>query len=1157
MVFARPYTHQRHYMSRTHFIILSLLHHWRGNFAVLLGAAVGTAVLTGALLVGDSLRGTLRDQALHQLNGTEFALTGPRFIHQGIADELPGKVTPAILMQGSVLAGLPGQESRAGKVSIIGVDTRFPIANPLLDGAEAVAILSAPLARTLKISKGDQIRVDLKKASAIPQASAFGRRDLKSATSTLILTVTEILPETDPANSFSLSVAPALPNIVFIPLHTLQLQIDQPGRVNALLASGQSLQSLQSALQSHLTLADFDLNVKYADRPYINVTSRRLLLEPAIVQACESSAEMLHFVPSRSLVYLANTITDEGNFALIPYSVIAGIEPNAPDRLNPLPPDIRDLKTGEIVLVDWVQECAKLGKKKAQLEFKQGDNIALKYYAPETEKSLDPDKTETANFTLKGLIPIEGAAADRDFTPDFPGLTDKASLRDWDPPFAINFDLIKPLDEAYWNAHRTTPKGYIRLEDAQRLWGSRYGNVTSVRIALAGGKQEELLIAYRTELLQTLNPSALGLKFQPVREQLLDAGNGSTDFGMLFLGFSFFLILAALMLIGLLVRLNLDRRAREIGLLRATGYPLRTVRRFLLLENTLLSTVGGIVGLAAAAGYTKLLLDLLARLWPQEGLGASLHLHITLMSLAIGFVSAVLASMIAAWWALRVISRVEPSALLKGETAPPASMPGVMKLRIPIAIVIMGILGTIGLTLYAPYLPPGEPQAGSFFGAGVMLLAAGLALLWLGLKWSPRTLSMGHGISGLARFGSRNARRNPTRSLLTAGLLAAAAFLLVAVESFRREPAKDFLDHFGGSGGYALLAEADPPFPIDPRDPHTMDQIEERLQQIYQQQGLDAIAAKKRASHNTDTLRGAKFMPFRTHAGDDASCLNLYQAIHPRILGATKELINDGGFEFQQSLAKSQDEKANPWLLLRNKPAGGAIPVFVEANTAMWMLKLELGDSFEVPDGEGNPVQLQIVGLLQDSVFQSEVLMASDSFRRLFPRDEGFGYFLIQTSREQMDAVRRILGVDLNWMVVPTEEKVATYLAVQNTYLSTFQLLGGFGLLLGVLGLGVVLLRTVWERRGELALLRAMGYRVRSLFVLVLAENVALLLLGLGLGVVAAIAAVLPHMTQGNSIPVGKLAVLLGIVLAAGLAVVAGTVLATLRAPLIPALRRE
>ena len=58
----------------------NLRFHRRANFAVLLGVAVGTAVLTGALLVGDSLRGSLRDQILKRLGGVHYAMILPRFV---------------------------------------------------------------------------------------------------------------------------------------------------------------------------------------------------------------------------------------------------------------------------------------------------------------------------------------------------------------------------------------------------------------------------------------------------------------------------------------------------------------------------------------------------------------------------------------------------------------------------------------------------------------------------------------------------------------------------------------------------------------------------------------------------------------------------------------------------------------------------------------------------------------------------------------------------------------------------------------------------------------------------------------------------------------------------------------------------------------------
>ena len=109
-------------------------------------------------------------------------------------------------------------------------------------------------------------------------------------------------------------------------------------------------------------------------------------------------------------------------------------------------------------------------------------------------------------------------------------------------------------------------------------------------------------------------------------------------------------------------------------------------------------------------------------------------------------------------------------------------------------------------------------------------------------------------------------------------------------------------------------------------------------------------------------------------------------------------------------------------------------------------------------------------------------------------------------------------------------------MAVENTYLLTFQALGGLGMLLGALGLAVVLLRSVWERRGELALLRALGFRKRMLSWLILSENGFLLILGLAGGTLAALLAVSPHLAGvGGRVPWLEIIGLLASVLTVGL----------------------
>src|SRR4051795_11665785 len=94
-------------MTLTRLLRRSLWFHRRANLALLLGVAVGTAVLTGALLVGDSLRGSLRDRALRRLGGVDYALVAPRFFRDDLRNALRAddvSVHVGLMLRGSVSA---------------------------------------------------------------------------------------------------------------------------------------------------------------------------------------------------------------------------------------------------------------------------------------------------------------------------------------------------------------------------------------------------------------------------------------------------------------------------------------------------------------------------------------------------------------------------------------------------------------------------------------------------------------------------------------------------------------------------------------------------------------------------------------------------------------------------------------------------------------------------------------------------------------------------------------------------------------------------------------------------------------------------------------------------------------------------------------------
>jgi ABC-type antimicrobial peptide transport system permease subunit len=129
---------------------------------------------------------------------------------------------------------------------------------------------------------------------------------------------------------------------------------------------------------------------------------------------------------------------------------------------------------------------------------------------------------------------------------------------------------------------------------------------------------------------------------------------------------------------------------------------------------------------------------------------------------------------------------------------------------------------------------------------------------------------------------------------------------------------------------------------------------------------------------------------------------------------------------------------------------------------------------------------------------------------------------------------------------------------VQNTYLSTFQTLGGLGLLLGTFGLATVMLRNVLERQSELALLRAVGFRERSVASLVLWENAFILLWGLIAGAGSALLATSPNLlSQGADVPWLSLAGLLALVFVTGMLAAAFAVRAAVRLPIVATLRGE
>lgn len=1043
----------------------SLAHRWRQGAALAAAFAIAVAVLAGALLIGDSMRASLARLLLSRLGQVELAATPNRLFPADLAERLDKRLSSHVAVAVlQVQASLRTREDSPPipGFTLLGVDADFQRlfpdpTLPRLTGRQVA--VSQSTARQYGLKTGDDLIILLPRSPGQADATLFAQRRADQVLRPMRLQVAAIVDDAGPAG-FGLAQDQQVPRNLLIDRRTLAEAIGQPAAASLLLIAGQAPKAApaDAAIKQTLTLTDLGLRLQAAESS-IYVQDASLLLSDASVNAATAAAKATGASAETTSVYIAITIADPSRKTSSAYAMVAGQSAD-------------DVPDGQIDLTQWLAE---------DLAAQPGDPITLDYLVPAADGSYS---TQSLSLKVRRVVPIP----DRQMVPQLEGISTAKRIDAWDAPFPVDLARVEPRDETYWDQHGPAPKAFVAMSAMRQMWhaaspgDSRY--ITGVRIQPPAGRELAATQAAAADALpRLLPPDSKGFDLRPVRQQAMTASQGSADFGMLFASMSFFIVISAGAMVATLVRLGVQQRSGELGLMLACGVSRRKTALMLGGELTLTLLAGLAIGLALAVGYARTVLRLLASGQGMPWSVPDLRVHIEPATLAAASVACLLGGIACAGLAMRGVLRQPAARLLSG--APSAGDGGARTSgRLARIVAILALAAGVAC-LFLPKWNPRISPTDAFFPAGGLLLIAGLA-------WSRAIIfsaAVGTPTAALTAktLIATNLAARPLRSLLTAGLFASASFILIGVALYRpTASAMSLTDRSSPSGGYAMKVTLMVPPGYDVSTPAGRRKLGFTAENEWQ--GVDVQSLLE--------------------AGEgDVSCLNLARPAGARILGVDARFIARGGFTVH-----TWKPSADPWQVLTQAEDDGAISIFGDAESMQWILHRSLGEIFDLPRPAGAPLRVRLAGLVEGGLFAGEVLMSRENFAREFPQAARPTVFLLDVPAGRLDAVRqsllRTMG-DFGVSAEPVEAILDRVLGVQRLYMSIFLLLGGLGLALGSVGQVAILLRQAFERRRELAIMLAQGFTRRRVGLLLAGEQATLLVAGLLIGSASAIIAAL------------------------------------------------
>jgi putative ABC transport system permease protein len=684
-------------------------------------------------------------------------------------------------------------------------------------------------------------------------------------------------------------------------------------------------------------------------------------------------------------------------------------------------------------------------------------------------------------------------------------------------PLRVVRVLPKTGVAGYWSGEESTsnnifvqPGTIARIAPAGASRGAATGAAPPVSIVFvsnAGGVESG---AARTATVDRLLESKLtgfAANVNDRKQAVLDrAERSGHSLTRLYTSIGTFAVLAGILLLVNIFFMLADERKSELGMLRALGLRRRSLIGAFATEGWCYAVVSAIAGTFVGLALGRALMAAAARLFASRGddTGISLHFAFRWSSvqrgLVVGFVIALSTVVLTSIW----LSRFNIIQAIRDITEPRRRKPRRRSGYAGIALAIVGLLltgaGLAGSTFLPVLLGPVAvfagvtPMLARNIGRQVASTVAAFAVIVWAIVSVPVAILLDMNvdvllfvIQGLVLVGAavvlvaqhqqaighvagRVARRSLAlrlglayplarrfRTSMTLGMFALVVFILVLVSVF----SSMFAGEIGrftreASGGFNAIVQSNPTNPVD-------------LAALARENDVRAVAPLTTLPVQVTSAPGLDRPREWAASGFDNSLVD-----H----GAPK-LDDDGNYGNDEAVYRAV--LASPDLAIIDDSflaSGGGPP----------SQKVGIGDSFTMRDeASGSSRTFTVAAISKPDFANNGVLIGAGTARRLFGaravsnrayvdvRDpvafsDGFaGRFLANGGKA--DTLRKIVQDAL--------AQQQQFFLLMRTYLA-------LGLVVGIAGIGVIMVRAVRERRRQVGVLRALGFQssaVRSAFV--------------------------------------------------------------------------